>query len=307
MSEETKIQWADSTWNPWIGCTKVSPGCAYCYATWRWEKYWGKGVPRHRTSEAYGKAPARWNAEQIESGAVHHGAARPRIFPSLCDWLDEEVPIDWLADFLRVIHQTPHLDWLLLTKRPENWRDRICAAMEHHDKPWMHAGGARSVFGSWLGSWVEAASPERGLDGKPPQNVSIGISAENQEFWEARYLSFVRIPAVRRFVSLEPLLGAIDCGADLLDCGGRPMVHWVIIGGESGPHARPCDVDWIRDIIGQCRVVGVPCFVKQLGRDPQWSAADIEARWYEGFSDPKGGNMAEWPFDLRVRQFPKSH
>ena len=85
------------------------------------------------------------------------------------------------------------------------------------------------------------------------------------------------------------------------------MVHWVIIGGESGPHARPCGVGWIRDIIRQCRAVGVPCFVKQLGRDPQWSAADIEARWYEGFSDPKGGNMAEWPHDLRVRQFPKSH
>jgi protein gp37 len=289
--KKTKIEWADATWNPWIGCTKISPGCANCYACSRmWAKYWGKGGPRHRTAESYWQQPARWNASEKPD---RHPSDRLAIFPSLCDWLDDEVPIEWLADFLRVIRDTQNLDWLLLTKRPEFFRQRLDRVVNRAEA--MRGNGRISAAGKMALGW---------LNGATPRNVSLGVSAENQETFDARARSLCGQWAFRRFLSCEPLLGPIDFGADLLDCGGRPMIHWVIVGGESGPHARPCNVDWIRDIIRQCAAAKVPCFVKQLGRDPQWSGADVDARWYEKFSDPKGGNMEEWPHDLRVRQFP---
>src|SRR6188474_2093121 len=125
MAEKTSISWTDSTFNPWIGCTKVSEGCKNCYAenTTRarvlrsqGHETWGKGKQRSRTSAATWKNPLRWNSE-----VAVHPDYRHKVFPSLCDWLDDEVPIEWLADFLKLIHDTPHLDWLNLTKRPENW------------------------------------------------------------------------------------------------------------------------------------------------------------------------------------------
>jgi protein gp37 len=257
-----------------------------------WAKYWGQGVPRHRTAKAYWQQPAQWNAAEKPD---RHPSNRLAIFSSLCDWLDDGVPIQWLADFLQIIRTTPNLDWLLLTKRPELFKSRLQGAAEFA----IHRADNRLAgfgIGNMVASW---------LYGDSPSNISFGVSAENQEAFDARARLLCGQWASRRFLSCEPLLGPIDFGADLLDCGGRPMIHWVIVGGESGPRARPCNVDWIRDIVRQCAVAKVPCFVKQLGRDPQWSRADIDPRWYEKFSDPKGGNMEEWPHDLRVRQFPK--
>ena len=118
MAETTKIQWCDATFNPWIGCSKVSPGCANCYAERDFDlrkhvAKWGAGQPRHRTSVSYWKEPLKWNrhAPMLASGV------RPRVFcGSLCDWLDDEVPVEWLADLLDLIRRTPNLDWLLLTQ-----------------------------------------------------------------------------------------------------------------------------------------------------------------------------------------------
>ena len=117
MAENTKISWATASWSPWIGCTKVSPGCKNCYAENLDKRFhytsegWGKGKPRHRTSDAYWKKPLRWNEEAKRLGV------RYRVFPSLCDPFDEEVPIDWKGDFHQLVFETNHLDWLLLTKR----------------------------------------------------------------------------------------------------------------------------------------------------------------------------------------------
>lgn len=125
MGSTTKISWCDSTFNPWIGCTKISPACANCYAAdmmHRWGKdLWGPGKPRQRTSAANWRQPLKWEAEAARTGI------RRKVFcGSLCDCLDPEVPIEWLADLLGLIFRTPHLDWLLLTKRPEMW---------HHEFP----------------------------------------------------------------------------------------------------------------------------------------------------------------------------
>lgn len=228
-------------------------------------------------------------------------AKKPRVFPSLCDWLDDEVPIEWLARFLGLIRETPNLDWLLLTKRPELWDPRIRAAIQYNEECRM---GGRN---EWLSRW---------LSGTPPNNVWIGTSVKDQTRADERIPEFLRIPAKLRFLSVEPMLGPVDLdyscfnGSDSF--GSMPGIHWVIVGGESGPGARPCNVAWIRDIVRQCRSAGVPCFVKQLG------AVAFEGR-FAGKADPasfdrcerlnlrhpKGGDPSEWPEDLRVRQMPE--
>ena len=156
----------------------------------------------------------------------------------------------------------------------------------------------------------------------------LGASADRQEELDARVPHLIRCPAAVRFLSLEPLLGAIDIFASLrrlremhplIDPGGdRKYLHWVIVGGESGAGARPCDVEWIRSIVKQCKAASVPVFVKQLGAWPvetndgpempmRWipdDGGEAVARWYKP-SDRKGGDPSEWPEDLRVREMPE--
>lgn len=286
----TKIEWADSTASPFYGCTKVSPGCANCYAE-NWAKKfgkdcWGPGKPRIK-SKSFDRDCRRWNAEvdaqanlaMACDGPPGQEPPRPRIFPSLCDWLDPEVPAEWLADLLRTIHDCPNLDFLLLTKRPELWSSRIDAA---------------HFIASAQGKNMDIAA--RWLAGTPPENVWIGVSCEDQKRLDQRNPELLRTPAAFKFLSLEPLLGPLNLKAmDAFD--------WVIVGGESGPKARPCNIEWIRDIIRQCRDSKVPCFVKQLGRLPAVNQGGHLVAY--DLADPKGGAMEEWPEDLRVREMPK--
>lgn len=315
MSEQTNIEWATSTWNPWEGCTKVSPGCANCYAEARNRRdkldNWGPGKPRRRTSATNWKLPRRWDDAFCENHGPELRLPRPRIFPSLCDWLDDEVPIEWLADFLLLIYDTPHLDWLLLTKRPENWRSRLAAALE-----WMRTPAGHTGAFIFVEDWLRTECPNI------PANVWVGTSVEDQERANERIPALLQIPARLRFLSVEPLLGAValravgkkqpqinalNGGWSVPRNGGRPLdghrgIDWVTIGGESGPGARPCNIKWIRDIVQLCQFIPVPVFVKQLGAFAWFSEA--RPRTGKKFLHPKGGDMAEWPADLRVRQFP---
>jgi protein gp37 len=304
--KDSAIQWTDHTFNPWIGCTKVSPGCANCYAAvsvpakMRGIK-WGKGEPRQRTSAAYWKQPLAWNKFPL-------GRVRPRVFcASLADWLDNEVPIAWLADLLKLIHDTPNLDWLLLSKRPENWKDRIVAALNH-------LTGERdqnpSAFENWLDLWQAGADA--------PDNVWLGTTVENQEMADHRIPELLKIPARVRFLSCEPLLGAVDLRhvtsstGEWLTITGR--IDWVIVGGESGPGARPFNIDWARDIVKQCMAADVAPFVKQLGSMPvcdcsiavESFSANCCYHFPNPIRDKKGGDINEFPDDLRIRQFPDS-
>lgn len=259
--ENSAIQWTHHTFNPWIGCTKVSPECKNCYAeTLMDTRYgrvkWGKGNPRVRTSPANWKLPRRWNKDV--------NGTRARVFcASLSDWLDDDhVPIEWLADLLETVRATPNLDWLLLSKRPQNWKARI------------EEVESRGLAG------VEVTT--RWLNGNPPANVWIGVSAG------ADAAAALDIPAAVHFLSCEPMLRPMDethaAGFD-----------WIIFGGESGAGARACSVPWIRDGIAFCRKHGIAPFVKQLG-------AFVEPPMT--LRDHKGGDMSEWPEDLRVREFP---
>lgn len=312
MSDNTKIEWASATWNPWEGCTKVSPGCANCYAAARNRRFgmdnWGKGKPRRRTSPANWKKPLLWN----KANRPEATANRPRIFPSLCDWLDEEVPIEWLADLLKLIHDTPNLDWLLLTKRPENWEARLMAALEYLTLT------QPTESCTWLADWLGVEF--RGATNPAvPLNVWLGVSVEDQQQADERIPKLLSIPAKVRFLSCEPLLGPVtlDNRVGWLSYGGGKAggVQWVIIGGESGPGARPCDVDWIRSLVRQCRAAGVAPFVKQLGSEVWFEhcteeplglfAVTVRARFKKAeLKHPKGGDPAEWPQHLRVREFP---
>jgi protein gp37 len=227
MAQNSKIEWTDHTFNPWIGCTNVSPGCDHCYAE-SWSKRsglvkWGNS-PRRRTSEMYWRAPAKWQAAAAAFQAQH--GRRQRVFcASLADVFDNQANAQWRTDLFKLIAVTPSLDWLLLTKRPQNIKKML-------PLDWPDAGY---------------------------QNVWLGTTCEDQSRFDQRWPILSKIPAVVRFISYEPAIGAVR----LHDNGIQP--DWLISGGESGHGARPMKPQWVRDIISDCNRLGVFPFHKQWG------------------------------------------
>lgn len=296
----SNIQWTDYTFNPWIGCTmaktisgKPIEECFLCYAKTlddnRFSKtlggaskenpisHWGNTAPRYRTSESNWKQPLAWNRAAEKEGT------RRRVFClSLGDWLDDKVPIEWLADLLKTIYSTPNLDWLLLTKRPQNWAKRIEAASDC-EKPLWAPHTKPSAFPSRAEHW------RRWSDGNPPANIWIGVSAG------ADQAAALAIPAKIHFLSCEPMLHE-------LDTTHAAGFDWIIFGGESGSKARHLHTDWIRDGIVFCHEHGIAPFVKQLGANAV--AAGRDQKYLIAMKDSHGGNMEEWHEDLRVREFP---
>ncbi|MBV7457365.1 phage Gp37/Gp68 family protein [Acidovorax sp. sif1233] len=268
MAENTKIEWTDHTFNPWIGCTKVGPGCDHCYAENLMDKRmgvaaWGPGKERVRTKAANWKMPLRWNA-QAEAFMAQHGR-RQRVFcASLADVFDNAVDPQWREDLFELIRATPNLDWLLLTKRIGNAAAMIQAALDNMDI------GYSVPFAAW-----------------PWPNVWIGATVVNQEEAERDIPKLLQVPARVRFLSVEPLLGPVDLThidvwggdaeiyplkgtTDCVDDEGAPAddvpaLDWVIVGGESGPGARPMHPDWARSLRDQCEAAGVPFLFKQWG------------------------------------------
>jgi protein gp37 len=238
MGERTAIDWCQHTFNPWRGCTKVSPGCANCYAETLSLRNpavlgeWGPRGQRVVASETYWRQPLAWDR------AARAAGERRRVFClSLGDWLEDRpelvAPLGRLCGLIR---DTPHLDWLLLSKRPESWSDRLHAVVAE-----THDGGD-----VWASAW---------LDGASPPNVWLGVSVEDRARLD-RIDLLRQTPAALRFLSVEPLLE--DLGT--VDLRG---IDWIIVGGESGPRHRPCRVEWVRSLAGQCRAAGVACWVKQ--------------------------------------------
>lgn len=246
MSANSKIEWTDHTFNPWVGCTKVSPACDNCYAERSTPArtlgvVWGPTAPRHRTSPGNWAMPLRWNA-QHEAFFNQHGR-RQRVFcASLADVFDNAVDPQWRVDLLQLIANTPNLEWLLLTKRIGNAHqmlDDALAALSHGITFW---------------------------DDIPWPNVWIGATVVNQAEFYRDVPKLMAVPAAKHFLSIEPILGPIDLGFDIpwqFDLGKYP--DWVIVGGESGPNARPMHPDWARSLRDQCQVAGVPFFFKQWG------------------------------------------
>ena len=224
MSTQTKIEWCNHTFNPWLGCQKVSRGCDHCYAENLVDHrfhllQWGPHGERKRTSEETWKQPLRWNARALADGI------RRRVFcASLSDWLDNKVPREWRSDLCALIEATPALDWLMLTKRPEN-------------------------FFKLVPTWAEFGCPD---------NVWFGITGEDQRNFDHRWPIAANIFAPIRFISYEPALGPLR-----LPQGGQ-LPDWIICGGESGKDARFMRHVWARRLRDQCSDNAVAFFLKQM-------------------------------------------
>lgn len=303
MGEATKIEWAHHTFNPWRGCTHVSPGCEHCYAETLANRFpgthgtWGAGGTRVVSADAYWRQPLKWDRAAAEAGERH------RVFcASLADVFEDRP--DLVEPRLRLfslIADTRNLDWLLLTKRPEN-------ALRFFEVAADYMGLALADLVPWPNLW-------------------LGTSVEDQRRADERIPHLLACPAAVRFLSCEPLLGPVDLdgrtpvGDPWLPSGLHPssgFVDWIIVGGESGPGARPMDLAWARSLVAQGRTAGVPVFVKQLGARPmrahhqpdQGMGARLVKVERDGvfytLRDRKGGDPEEWPEDLRVREFPAS-
>lgn len=247
---ETSIEWADFTQNFWIGCTKVSGACDHCYA-----EVWGNrfGVDWGAGMPRRRTSPDNWQKPLSWNRKAAKLGVRYRVFSnSLSDWADKEVPDAWRDDAMNVIEATPNLDWLLLTKR-----------------------------GNVMFKYFQAR-------GGVPANVWPGVTAETQADLDARLpflLGLHGLGARHIFVSMEPLLGPVVLPEALLEMGSAA---WVIVGGESGPHARPSHPDWFRSLRDQCERAGVSFFMKQMS----------------GSSGRPIKDIAAFPADLQIREYP---
>lgn len=237
MAKNTDIAWTDSTFNGWWGCQKTGPGCDNCYAE-KLDKrtggdHWGPGAPRRRTSVTNWNDPIRWN-KKADAFFAEHGRLRRVFCASMADVFDSAVDVLWRDDLFTLIANTQKLNWLLLTKRIGNAKTML---------PWMskYSGpdGQRT-----LNAW---------------DNVWLGATVVNQTEADRDIPKLQSTPAKKRFLSMEPLLGPVDL-TGLLD-----NIDWVIVGGESGPGARPMHPEWVRSLRDQCKAANVPFLFKQWG------------------------------------------
>lgn len=300
MGQNSGIAWTHHTFNPWWGCEKVSPGCKHCYAeglaVGRMKlPIWGAGRERRMFGEKHWTEPLKWDRAAEKEGK------RARVFcASMADVFEDYQGPNAAdvrkarGDLAQLILRTPNLTWLLLTKRPEN------------------------VAKLWPLFIPIQAIP----------NVWIGCTVENQEMAEKRIPHLLSIPAKVRFVSYEPALGPVvftelrtdetceECGEVVRHnalsfgevrclCGTEATtlhrLDWVIVGGESGSGARPFNPAWADWTVTACHNAGVPVFVKQMGSNPTLR----EGSGWGKITARKGDNLAEWPAQLRVQEFPK--
>jgi protein gp37 len=321
MAETSGIAWTRSTFNPWIGCTKVGPGCDGCYAEVSpaakfMGVVWGPDGARRRTGVKNWNLPLRWNrqaAKEREAGIRWHPDMPPGFWPvfcaSLADVFDNEVPDDWRRDLFSLIELTPNLSWLLVTKRIGNVKDMVRKARTH--------------------DWLEGR-----------KNVRLLITVVNQEEADRDIPKLLALPC-KNGISYEPALGPVDWTRYLCpwNHGENRYGHrleWIIVGGESsqpGHPARPFDIGWARSTLQQCKAAGVPVFMKQAGSfvidrndagfegdgDDLWPAGTADKLAWNPFGwsdeaqgspvriklkDRAGADPDEWPEDLRLRKFP---
>ena len=297
MSDGSSIEWCDATWQPVLGCTRVDFRCDKCYAisvVHRGMSPQHKGLTKLRPKDA-ARPGVDWNGTvrlQPDKLVEPLRWRKPRrVFVcSLADLFHPKVPFEHIAAVFRIMGATPQHTYLVLTKRPERAREFFA---------WLDPEPAKML--PRLLS-ICAGQPW------PLGNVHLGVSVSDQATAEADIPALIDCPAVVRWVSYEPALGPVDftrqgwlcCGAG--DRGG-PHVDWIVVGGESGPGARPFDIEWARDVVRQCAGTGTRVFVKQLGSCPvEWRTALSRVKL--NLNDAKGGDMSEWDADLRVREMP---
>jgi protein gp37 len=327
----TNISWTNETINPIVGCSRVSPGCAKCYAAS------AAASPRLQQFPQY-QAVSEWDGtvQFVKSQLLKPLSWRKpkKIFVcSMADLFHENVPFEWIDQIIAVIALCPQHTFQILTKRPER-------ALQYFSQPklwvkWYEAALAHlwGAIGEKFGGLINLQQYfiEQPF---PLSNLWLGTSVENQQTADKRIPILLQIPAVVRFLSCEPLLGEItlsryhnnnigylghkikcsNCGITGINppdkyyqycwqCYAKmswlePTISWIICGGESGADSRPCHIDWIESIVQQCQSAKTPVFVKQLGANAILQNQRFKTR------DKKGGEIEEFPQQLRIREFP---
>lgn len=329
----TSIEWTEKTWNPVRGCSRVSPGCDHCYAMGQAHRYSGPGKPYDGlTTIRRGKVD--WTGRAVlVPGQLEVPLKRRKpttwFVNSMSDLFHESLTNEEIAAVFGVMAACPQHTFQVLTKRPRRmrrwfqWVSNCVAPPRCIVQRLAQNLGGRFALGTppfrpaalVVSELVLVEAPW------PLPNVWLGVSAEDQQRADERIPLLLETPAALRFVSAEPLLGPIDLkryaawpwfcercqvvpesnAETHLHCHDegrvvRRTIDWVIVGGESGPGARPCNVAWIRSIVEQCKTAGVAAFVKQLGALP------VFPQGAQRLIDRKGGDPSEWPEDVRVRE-----
>lgn len=308
MSQHTSIEWTDCTWNPTRGCSRVSEGCRNCYA----EKIAGRFSKGDLDNHNNGDQPfhgfavltpsgPRWTGnvgliEEKLSEPLHRRNPRRVFVNSMSDLFHEALSDEAIDRVFAVMALCPQHTFQVLTKRAARMLD------------WARLPRPRHRESTWWEEWRCLVRSEKhlahapSLPAWPLPNVWLGVSVEDQKTADERIPLLLQTPAAVRFVSYEPALGPVNFRSFFRGrMGSNIGLDWIIVGGETGPGARPFDVQWARTTIEQCKSAGVACFAKQLGANPIHPIRSVRLK----LSDPKGGNWGEWPADLRVREFPK--
>lgn len=380
----TKIEWTDDNarWNPVVGCTRASRGCDNCYAVVMSNRLDGMAKADRAAGRDPGKKANYEGLTVLNNRGDRHfngtvrcvedaltiplGWKQPRVcfVNSMSDLFHKDVPFEFIDRVFAVMALCPQHTFQVLTKRPER--------MAKYLRTIADAGSESDIFDHlWdvAGCIVGGHAADKAFSAIewPLPNVWLGTSVEDQDAADERIPHLLRCPAAIRFLSCEPLLGAVEMGPfldgddlskcekcgyvnhiDAFDCCGadegklfcnqcgaegdhwateNDRIDWVIVGGESGKGARPCNIDWIRSIVSQCRDAGTACFVKQLGERPvmdeeafyaetePWRKSLLFAGRWKGQTDDgvigfsghnkKGDKPHEWPADLRVREMPE--
>jgi len=314
---KTKIEWSEYSWNPVVGCSKRSVGCERCYALRMAVRLAHNPKLPDETREKYASTVRKVGDKWQWSGKVALFPERlkeplkrrrpTRYFvPSMSDLFHENVPLDFIEQVYDVMAEAKQHTFQVLTKRPRRAADFLL----NYILPSPRYLNVADVPLIW-------------------KNVWLGVTAENQAVADERIPLLLQIPAAVRFVSCEPLLGVVDLSEYLMcrqyageekqpkprTIGGkpykvmriRPRLSWLIVGGESGPGARPMHPDWARSLVQQGKAANVPVFVKQMGA--HWAKyAEPEGDWHTTVKqrgDSKGHDMRYWPEDLQVREMPE--
>jgi protein gp37 len=336
----SKIEWTDATWSPVRGCSLVSPGCTNCYAMRLAHRFSGKGRAYEGLTRLTKHGPV-WTGKvrlvpELLDQPLHWKKPRRIFVNSMSDLFHEAVPNEFIDIVFAVMATAKKHIFQVLTKRPERM-------VEYFREPVR----AELIYDAAFKVGYKGAMCGGTKAPIPVPNVHLGVSCEDQETADERIPLLLQAPAAVRFISYEPALAGVDvteflwgkhelvdqicqncprdadceCGYETRKCLSLPSIDWIIVGGESGPGARPMHIQWARDIVAQCKTANVACFVKQLGArvhgDPRefptsdWSktravSGGPDAGYIFPLRDRKGGDWDEWPKDLKIREFPKT-
>jgi len=299
--KESAIEWTTSTWNPVRGCSRISTGCENCYAERQAHRFSAMSQPYAGLVKLSRKGEPHWTGEVRK---VPHMLSQPlrwkkgrRIFVnSMSDLFHETLSLTDIAAVFGVMATADHHQFQVLTKRAKIMNRFVRAATAGVDPVSMCCDAARHQLQGHGGAPFRkhvAHSIAHQTDWPVPwplPNVWLGVSVEDQQAAAERIPQLLNTPAAVRWLSVEPLLEKVDLGLD-----GMSDIDWIVVGGESGPGARPCDVEWIADVVEQALACGIAVFVKQLG-------ANVVRH---SVKHRKGADMGEWPEELRIRQYPQ--